>query len=97
MIQTYAEGKVRSFDAAVSQNVYFVCLFSGGLRECELRRSKGAPAIFIHGETTENITTVFHQIDSIITSICNNENSCTFYEVVNKNIMSGKIFFLKLI
>ncbi len=72
-------------------SIPFVSLFSGGLKECEERNSKGSTSVVFHGENadTEKLSFVLPRLGDILFQRDNN-NSPTLYKVVDCNIHSGK-------
>lgn len=70
-----------------------VSLFSGGLKECETRRCNRFPAIVIHGENTEQLSTTFAYLDEILTNFDNND-SPTLYSIVDQNSVASMLTYL---
>ncbi|XP_065222314.1 fatty acid synthase-like [Planococcus citri] len=76
-----------------SQPFHFVCISSGGLKECEQRKKAGLPSVLIHSEKPINeLTSLLPRIESIITNTAVID-SPTLYDIVDKSNKKGRYSF----
>lgn len=69
---------------------HFVCLSSGGLKECEQRKKMGLPAVLIHSEKPINkLADLLPRIESILTRTAS-IGSPTLYDLVDKSNKKGR-------
>ncbi|XP_065212309.1 fatty acid synthase-like [Planococcus citri] len=69
---------------------HFVCISSGGLKECEQRKRIGLPSVLIHSEKPiTKLTSLLPRIESILTRT-NTANSPTLYDLVDKSNKKGR-------
>ncbi|KAK7602868.1 hypothetical protein V9T40_006842 [Parthenolecanium corni] len=69
---------------------HFICMFSGGLKECERRRRIGFPAVLIHAEKSPNkLSDGMEEIERALIQYDFN-HSTPVYELVDKSKTKGK-------
>lgn len=75
----------------VEKNIKIVSLYSGGLEEMELRRSKGFPAFVLHGDIfPQNIPKVMTEFKKILNNHYLNDNREVLYQIIDETNESSK-------
>lgn len=68
---------------------HYVCLLSGGLKECEQRRRIGLPAVLIHSERpVTKLENILPRIESLLLRT-NGVDSPTLYDLADKSNKKG--------
>lgn len=71
-------------------SIKFFSLFSGGLKEMELRRSKGLPAFVLHGESfPKNVVEVMKEFEKNISNYNLNNSQDILFQIIEKQQLSS--------
>lgn len=88
-VQKQVRKMFSNLDAVVSSKVHFVGIASGTLNDYENRRSRGSPALLIHSNKLEKLSTLFRHIDNFSAEDGKNA-AIVFHSVIDKNLGASK-------